>query len=437
MTSHDTEIRDRPSPSRSERHLRDWGEVDRPRRAPLRGRVARLLLERMVRGLDLRVTLPDGTVLGRGGPEAPALVIRTERFFDRVGTDHTIGVGEGYLAGEWGPAPGTDLAEALTPLAEVLPGLVPGWLKRFRRVVEARHPTTEAGDTAGARSNVSRHYDLSNALFATFLDETMSYSGAWFADPALTPAETPSQDPADALARAQRRKVDGILDLAGVATGTTLLEIGTGWGQLAIQAADRGAEVTSVTLSREQLELAARRVAQAGHAERVDLSLRDYREVPGTYDAVASVEMIEAVGHDYWDDYFAAVARTLRPGGRFALQAITMSHEAMLSSRHAYTWIHKYVFPGGLIPSVEAIEASAGRAGLVIEERRSLGPDYARTLWHWRQRFAERAEEVEALGFDARFRDVWEFYLAYSEAGFRSGYLDVWQFGLRAGGAGR
>lgn len=303
-------------------------------------------------------------------------------------------------------------------MAEHLPELVPPWLKAFRRTVEARHPRQEAGDAAGARSNIARHYDLSNELFATFLDETMSYSGAWFADGIHD------------LASAQRAKVAGILDLAGVREGTRLLEIGTGWGQLAIQAADRGARVDSITLSAEQFDLATTRVAEAGHADQVEVSVRDYRDVIGTYDAIASVEMIEAVGHDYWDGYFAALSRARAPGGRVGLQSITMGHQAMRSARHAHTWIHKYIFPGGIIPSVRAIEESAGRAGLVITQRRSLGQDYAQTLQQWRQRFAVRADDVEALGFDARFRAVWEFYLAYSQAGFASGYLDVWQFAL-------
>ncbi|GAA1141250.1 SAM-dependent methyltransferase [Ornithinicoccus hortensis] len=403
-----------------------WADVQRTRRAPVRGRVARALVGRAVRDLDLQLVLPDGTVLGSPGAGAPRLEISTERFFDRIGADLSIGVGEGFQAGEWAPAPGSDLADVLTPLAERLTTLVPGWLKRFRRVLEPSHPADEGGDPEGARSNIARHYDLSNDLFATFLDETMSYSGARFEGAEAQPGE-------DLLAAAQRHKVDGVLDLAGVRAGSRVLEIGTGWGQLAIQAAGRGARVHSITLSAEQARLAQERVAAAGLGDRVTVEVRDYRDIRERYDAVVSVEMIEAVGYDYWDAYFAAVRAALVPGGRFGLQAITMPHEVMLDSRHAYTWIHKYIFPGGLIPSVEAIEEAAARAGLRIDGRRRMGDDYARTLREWRSRFRAGAERVGALGFDAQFQRVWEYYLAYSEAGFRAGHLDVWQFGLDAG----
>ncbi|MEV4188079.1 class I SAM-dependent methyltransferase, partial [Streptosporangium canum] len=206
------------------------------------------------------------------------------------------------------------------------------------------------------------------------------------------------------------------------------LEIGTGWGELALRAARRGAVVVSITLSQEQWELARARVADAGLSDRVEILLADYREVSGGYDAIVSVEMIEAVGARYWPVYFAALERLLAPGGRIAIQAITMPHERMLATLDTHTWVRKYIFPGGMLPSVTAIEGNLG--GLRITDRLSLRADYAETLRLWRERYLERVDAVGALGFDDTFHRMWTLYLAYSEAGFRSRYLDVWQFTL-------
>ncbi|MGH3461697.1 MAG: class I SAM-dependent methyltransferase [Kribbellaceae bacterium] len=399
-----------------------WPDVVREPHVPIRAAVAREVLRGAVRDLGVRVRLPDGRLLGAGGPDAPELRIESGAFFHRLGADLKIGFGEAYLAGDWQTGPGTDLADLLTVFAARLTELVPASLQRLRKLVEQRPPAAEDNDREGALGNIQRHYDLSNELFAAFLDETMSYSAGWFA-PGV-----------DDLATAQRHKVDGILDLAAVGPGSRVLEIGTGWGQLALQAGRRGATVHTVTLSAEQRDLAQRRFREAGLADRVTVRLCDYRDVTGRYDAVVSVEMIEAVGERYWPAYFAAVGRLLVPGGRFGLQAITMPHDRMLATRHARGWVHKYVFPGGLIPSLTAIEAHSGAAGFAITARRSLGPDYARTLRLWRAAFVRNAGLVDRLGFDAVFRRLWELYLAYSEAGFRSGYLDVWQLALRREG---
>jgi cyclopropane-fatty-acyl-phospholipid synthase len=221
-----------------------------------------------------------------------------------------------------------------------------------------------------------------------------------------------------------------VLDLARVGPGSRVLEIGTGWGALAIRAAKRGATVTTLTISTEQRDLARSRIAEAGVADRVEVLLRDYRDATGSYDAVVSVEMIEAVGEEYWPAYFATLRRVLAPGGRISLQAITMPHDRMVATRHTQTWITTYVFPGGQLLSVPAVEEQARAAGLAITARRSLGEHYASTLRQWRDRFTAAADRVTELGFDERFRRIWEFYLAYCEAGFRSRYLDVWQFGL-------
>jgi cyclopropane-fatty-acyl-phospholipid synthase len=376
-----------------------------------------------VRPLDVRVLLPDGERLGAGGADAPVMRIpRPKEFFNRLGSGSKIGFGEAYMVGDWTT---DELAELLTPFAATLATLISPTLQRvFRRYVEARQPGEEQNTVEGSRRNIQRHYDLSNELFATFLDETMSYSAGWFAPGA--------GDGSADLADAQRRKIDAILDMAAVGPGMHVLEIGTGWGGLAVRAAQRGARVTTLTISAEQARLAEVRLTAAGVADRVQVLLRDYREAHGSYDSIVSVEMIEAVGEKYWPTYFAQLDRLLRPDGRVGLQSITMPHDRMLASRGDYSWIHKYVFPGGLIPSVPAIEQSvAVHTGLHIGERRSLGLDYARTLAHWRRRFLARWEDVAALGFDDTFRRMWEFYLAYCEAGFRCGYLDVYQFSLR------
>src|ERR1700722_11501791 len=291
-------------------------------------------------------------------------------------------------------------------------------------------PPADDQTKAGARRNIGRHYDLSNEFFGLFLDATMTYSSALFE----TAADGSPAAADRLLGQAQQRKIDRLLDQAEVGPGCRLLEVGTGWGELAIQAARRGALVRTVTISARQHELAARRVAAAGLADRVRAELRDYRDVSGQYDAICSVEMIEAVGERYWDTYFAQLDQLLAPGGRVALQAITMPHDRMMASRRTYTWILKYIFPGGLIPSVTAIEESLGRrTRLRIAERHDFGPHYAQTLQIWRDRFSDRTDEVAALGFDAVFIRMWTFYLCYAEAGFRAGYLNVSQLTLDCG----
>ncbi len=219
--------------------------------------------------------------------------------------------------------------------------------------------------------------------------------------------------------------------------GTRVLEIGTGWGELAIRAAARGARVRTVTISAGQRDLAIRRVSEAGLAGRVSVELLDYRRVDGQYDSIVSVEMIEAVAERYWPEYFAVLDRLLAPGGRVGLQAITMPHQRMLATRRTQTWILKYIFPGGLIPSVTSIEANvAAHTGLRVTSRRGFGRHYAETLRLWRERLLARPDELARLGFDEVFGRMWLLYLCYAEAGFRSGYLDVSQF-LLARGQGR
>ncbi|HZV25063.1 MAG TPA: cyclopropane-fatty-acyl-phospholipid synthase family protein [Acidothermaceae bacterium] len=402
-----------------------WTQLPAVPHAPIHAAIARRIFMRAAARLGVTVQLPDGRLLvkpPRIDADATATPVmrlhRPAQFFRRLGHDGLIGLGESYMAGDWDA---DDVASVLTPFARRMAGLVPGVLQRARRWYDARQPASEHNDLRGSKSNISRHYDLSNELFALFLDRTMTYSSAIWDE----------QRDGEALATAQIRKIDRLLDLAQVKAGTRLLEIGTGWGELAVRAAGRGATVTTVTLSREQQAWAIRRAELAGVGDLVDVQLRDYREVSGTYDAVVSVEMIEAVGLEYWPDYFATIDRVLAPRGRVALQSITIEHQRLLATKGTYTWIHKYVFPGGIIPSLHAVrDVVAHHTRLQVSSATAYGHDYARTLHSWLERFHANTAAVQELGFDERFTRMWKFYLAYCEAGFASGYLNVHQLVL-------
>ena len=401
-----------------------WPDVAQARGSAPRAEIARLLFGAAATRLRIRVRLPDGRQLGAGGPDAPLMTVHNPAaFFTRVGAGGLIGFGESYMAGDWDCA---DLTGLLTAFALHIDDLVPTPFQRLRGLAVRRQPTADDQNEDGARRNIGRHYDLSNEFFSLFLDASMTYSSALFE----TGADGSPAAADRLLGQAQRRKIDRLLDQAWVGPGCRLLEIGTGWGELAIAAARRGAAVRTVTISAAQHELAARRVAEAGLADRVSVELRDYREVDGEFDAICSVEMIEAVGDRYWDTYFARLDQLLAPGGRVTVQAITMPHERMMASSRTYTWIQKYIFPGGQIPSLTAIEGSLSRTRLRVSGRHDFGPHYAETLRIWRDRFGARGDEVAALGFDQVFRRMWLFYLCYAEAGFRAGYLNVSQLTL-------
>ncbi len=404
-----------------------WPDVARVPRAPARAAVAAALLRHAAARLPLRVVLPDGTWLGSREPDAAVMrVHHLDAFLRRVGATGLIGFGESYQAGEWDA---DDLPGLLRVFAEHVETIVPPRLQWLRRFHGSRQPRAQRNTVDGSRRNIQQHYDLSNDLFSLFLDETMTYSAALFeVDSVGRPIANP-----DVLAAAQHRKVDRLLDLCRAGPGTNLLEIGTGWGELAIRAARRGARVHTVTISAQQFALATERIRAAGVADRVSVDLRDYRDVPlrGGYDAIISVEMIEAVGQQYWGTYVNRLDELLAPGGRVGLQAITMRHERMLATRDTYTWMQKYVFPGGLIPSVRAIEELCrNQTSLRLLHRHGFGPHYAATLRLWREGFTQRTTQVDALGFDRLFRRTWDLYLAYCEAGFASGYLDVHQLVL-------
>jgi cyclopropane-fatty-acyl-phospholipid synthase len=372
------------------------------------------------RRVPVRFTFPDGTAWGADQPGTAVFeVVDPDAFYLRLGRNAKMAFGEAYVAGEWRPGSSTDLADLLTPFAASVASLVPAPLRTLRGMIDRKLPHHTSNTRDGSRSNIEAHYDMSNRLFASFLDETMTYSSAYF------------EDPSEPLEDAQTRKIDAILDYADVGEGTRLLEIGSGWGSLAIRAAERGASVTSITLSQEQAELANERIKERGLDSLAEVRIVDYRDVDGQYDAIVSIEMIEAVGEEYWPDYFSTIDRHLAPGGRVAIQAITMSHARMLETRNSYGWIQKYIFPGGLIPSLRAIDdVCRQHTTLRISERRELGLHYAETLHRWRTRFIANWSSLEGQGFDLNFRRTWEFYLAYCEAGFASRYLGVSQLRL-------
>jgi cyclopropane-fatty-acyl-phospholipid synthase len=398
---------------------RRWPDVASVPHAPVRAAVARQLFRRAVDRMPIRVVESGGRAYGGGDAQAPTFnLTRPVSFFRRVGATGTIGFGEAYMAGDW---TSEDPAGVIAAFAANMRDLVPTAFHRLRHAVLSRQPATEDNTIQGARKNIERHYDLSNDMFKTFLDESLTYSSALFTG---DPFES-----IDDLTTAQHRKIDRLLDSANVHQGSRVLEIGTGWGELSIRAAQRGAQITSITISTEQAELARARIGEAGMSDRATVLLQDYRETTGQFDAVVSVEMLEAVGANHWPDYFGTVDRLLAPRGRFGMQAITQDDHAVRVSQDTYTWIRKYIFPGGQLPSAESINRTVVKhTSLRVADRYMFGRHYAETLHRWRATFEARGAQIHRLGFDETFRRMWSLYLAYSEAGFRSGYLDVGQF---------
>jgi cyclopropane-fatty-acyl-phospholipid synthase len=277
---------------------------------------------------------------------------------------------------------------------------------------------------AKARDNIQVHYDLGNDFYQLWLDPGMTYSAALF-----------EGDPSRTLTQAQQAKITRMFEQMHVGPGAKILEIGFGWGGVAEYAARQGVHVTGLTLSQEQLAYACERLVQAGLADQAELKLQDYRdegkERVAHYDAIVSVEMFEAVGEQYWDTYFECVARNLKPGGYASIQTIVIDEALFARYRNGTDFIQQYIFPGGMLPSQERFEAHAMRAGLNVVNKLKFGEDYARTLAAWRHAFMANQAAVKAQGFDDRFIRMWEFYLAYCEAGFNTRSTDVVQYTLR------
>ena len=292
------------------------------------------------------------------------------------------------------------------------------WWGRF--IYRAKH-LLNRNSRQGSKKNIHAHYDLGNAFYRQWLDETMNYSSALFAgDDALT------------MPQAQAAKVRRALHECGLQPGQRLLEIGCGWGALAEMAAGEfGAHVTGVTLSTEQLAFARERMQRHGLADRADLRLQDYRDInEEPFDAIASIEMFEAVGREYWGDFFTTLRTRLKPGGRACIQTITIRDELFERYAKSTDFIQQYIFPGGLLPSPQAFRTEAEKAGLKVSHELAFGTCYAETLRRWRVQFLARDNQVRQLGFDTRFMRIWEFYLAYCEAAFSTGDTNVMQFTL-------
>ena len=367
-------------------------------------------LERLERG-RLEVALPGGARRAFGEPNGAAadLQVRNLNAFARVLRSGDIGFAEGYLEGDWTTS---HLPRLLTLLATNRSALeAPIYGSFLGRLLQRLLHATRANTRAGSRRNIAAHYDLGNEFYALWLDPGMTYSSALYAN-----------DAGRSLEDAQRAKLGRALERLALGAGGRVLEIGCGWGSFAELAAAQGLRVTGLTLSRAQLAYARARLG-----DRAQIALRDYRDECGRYDAVASIEMIEAVGERWWPAYFAKIAEVLPRGGRALVQAIVIDEALFARYREGSDFIRRYVFPGGMLPSPARLAAHAAHAGLAVADAFRFGTDYARTLSMWRSRFLARWPEARALGYDERFRRLWEFYLAYCEAGFTAGSTDVMQ----------
>jgi cyclopropane-fatty-acyl-phospholipid synthase len=370
------------------------------------------LLARIDRG---EITLVDGderTTFGRAGSLKATVTVRSPAAYRAVFLGGSVGGAEAYMSGHWTC---DDLASLARILARNLHALdaMEGGAARISRFVSQLAATARRNTRAGSRRNIAHHYDLSNDFFRLFLDESMMYSSAVFASSAST------------LEEAQTTKLEHVCQKLALGPGDHLLEIGTGWGALAIHAAQRyGCRVTTTTVSAEQHRLATERVRAAGLEEKVDVVLHDYRDLRGRYDKLVSIEMIEAVGHEYLDDYFRACSERLTPDGVMLIQAITIADQQHAQHRTSVDFIKEYIFPGSCIPSVTTMVDAATRAtDLRLFQLEDLTPHYARTLRIWRERFLANADAVRRLGFDETFLRMWEYYLAYCEGGFEERYL--------------
>jgi cyclopropane-fatty-acyl-phospholipid synthase len=385
--------------------LEDPRLLDRVARRAVHARLARITRGRLV--------LHEGSRTLRFGDAASDLEahvrVRDLGFYRLLAQRGSLGGAEAYLDGLWTTDDLVAVVRVLARNQDALHQLDRGLARIARPGLRMLH-LLRRNSRNGSRRNIAAHYDLGNAFFELFLDPTLTYSSAVF-------------EPAGAsLEAAQRAKYDRALGAVRVGASDHLLEIGTGWGGFAIHAAETtGCRVTTATLSAEQHARATERVAEAGLADRVEVVLRDYRDLDGSYDALVSIEMIEAVGHAHLPDYFRACTDRLRPGGRFFLQAIIVPERDLAASVRNVDFIKRHVFPGGQLVSIGAIAAAlaASRSDLQFERVADITPHYAETLRRWRERYLAALPQVTALGFDERFRRLWEFYLAYCEGGFR------------------
>jgi cyclopropane-fatty-acyl-phospholipid synthase len=390
-----------------------------PLSVPASARMVFAFLSRLQHG-SLNVRLPDGReqVFGQGLPHA-AIALQNWKPCSAALQRGDVGFAEAYLDGDWTTPCLPSLLSLLLANRRALDNLVYGggvrrWLGRMRHLLNRN-------TRQGSRRNIHAHYDLGNSFYRLWLDDSMNYSSALFGGDLAQPME-----------QAQAAKVRRTLQMAGAAEGSRVLEIGCGWGALMECAVSEfKAHVTGVTLSTEQLAYAQERLAACGNAGLAQMRLQDYRDIDdGPYDAVCSVEMVEAVGREYWPTYFAKVAALLRPGGRACIQSIVIDDALWERYISGTDFIQQYIFPGGCLPCPREFKAQAQAAGLRVVDSFSFGPDYAETLKRWRVRFTLQRAQVLQLGFDERFMRLWDFYLCYCEAAFAGGDVDVVQYTL-------
>ena len=391
-----------------------------PRNAPAAARTTLQLLQRLVHG-SLTLQLPDGSVQRFGQVDGPhaSMKLNNWNVCSASLKSGDIGFAETYIAGDWTTSNLPALLSLMVANRREVEDVIYGsWLGRF--AYRVKHLLNRNSKT-NSRKNIHAHYDLGNAFYGLWLDDTMNYSSAWF--------ESPDQT----MEAAQHAKVRRALRMTDVKPGDRVLEIGCGWGALADKATTEfDAHVTGVTLSTEQLEFANARMQRLGCADRADLRLQDYRDIDDApFDAICSIEMVEAVGREYWPTYFQTVSRLLKPGGKACVQSIVIDDEHFERYIKGTDFIQQYVFPGGCLPCPSEFRAQAAKAGLEVVDEFAFGLDYARTLAIWRERFLHEQERVLQLGFDQRFLRIWEFYLAYCEAAFEQGSTDVVQYTLR------
>ncbi len=323
----------------------------------------------------------------------------------------TVGFAESYIDGDFETP---NLADVFRFFLDNKPDLEDagrGWFKVRRH--DRKFHKRRRNSVRGAKRNITDHYDLGNEFYAQWLDETMTYSSAYFTGPEQS------------LAEAQRAKYDKVLDALGESADGRLLEIGCGWGGFAEAAGRRGAQVDGITISESQLDHARARMDAAGLSNICRIEERDYRHTSGQYDGVVSIEMIEAVGEEHWPRYFQVIYDRLRRGGHAVLQCITVSEDFFETYRRQVDFIQRYIFPGGMLPCGSIIGREARRAGLELDGVETFGPSYARTLWTWRDNFHARWPSIRELGFDERFRRLWDYYLTYCAVGFERGTIDV------------
>ena len=395
-----------------------------PGDAPAAARTALKLLSRLTQG-TLTVKLPNGSIqrFGSGSGPMASLHLLNWNPCSAALRSGDIGFAESFIAGDWTTPHLADLLEVLLVNRTHMEAAIYGnWLGRLMyRIKHLLNRNTKAN----SRKNIHAHYDLGNAFYELWLDGTMNYSSAIFETP-----ETPMKE-------AQNAKVRRALKMAQVRAGDRVLEIGCGWGALAEMATTEfKASLVGVTLSTEQLVWANERMAKHGVADKADLRLQDYRDIGKTtpdqpFDAICSIEMIEAVGQQFWPEYFQTVARLLKPGGHACIQSIVIADELFERYVDSTDFIQQYIFPGGCLPCPREFRAQAHAAGFDIVDEFSFGQDYAHTLKLWRDDFLAQESRVLQLGFDKRFIRIWEFYLAYCEAAFSQANTDVMQFTLR------